>query len=81
MQRLTCRDFVTFLGDYLDGRLSGEQVSRFNEHLSRCPPCVTYTETYLTAVRIGKSVLRDSDESVPADVPEDLVQAILAARR
>lgn len=77
---LTCREFVEFLADYLEGRLPADQLARFNGHLAACPSCVSYTRSYQDTVRLGKSVLPGRDEPVPGDVPEDLVQAILAAR-
>ena len=77
---LTCREFVEFLADYLEGRLQEGQLARFNDHLARCPSCVSYTRSYQDTVRLGKSVLPRREGPVPGDVPEDLVRAILAAR-
>jgi anti-sigma factor RsiW len=78
---LTCREFVEFLADYLEGRLPEDQLARFNRHLAACPSCVSYTRSYQDTVRLGKNVLSRREEPVPGDVPEDLVQAILAARK
>jgi len=78
---VTCRDLVTFLMEYLDGTLSQVERSRFDQHLGTCPECTTYVQTYRQAVRLGKQALAADDERVPADVPEDLLQAILAVRR
>jgi anti-sigma factor RsiW len=75
-----CREFVEFLDDYLAGRLAPEQVEEFNNHLSGCPHCVTYMKTYQEAVALGKGSVERTDEPVPGAVPEELVQAILAAR-
>jgi anti-sigma factor RsiW len=78
---MTCRDLVEFLMDYLDGLLSEPERVCFEEHLGECPDCVTYLATYREAVRMGKAACRDGEDSVPPEVPEDLVQAILSARR
>jgi anti-sigma factor RsiW len=78
--RLTCREFVEFLADYLEGRLRQDQIARFNGHLAACPSCVSFTRSYQETVRLGKSAFAGPDESVPADVPEELVRAILDAR-
>jgi anti-sigma factor RsiW len=78
--RLTCREFVEFLADYLEGRLPQERLASFNRHLAGCPSCVAYARSYQDAVRLGREALRGPDEPVPADVPEELVRAILAAR-
>jgi anti-sigma factor RsiW len=77
---LSCREFVAFLGDYLSGGLSPEQLTVFNAHLARCPSCVSYTKTYRQTVRLGKAALGCDNGPVPADVPDQLVQAVLAAR-
>jgi anti-sigma factor RsiW len=78
--RLTCREFVEFLATYLSGELSAGRLAVFNAHLATCPPCVSYAKTYAEAVRLGKAAARD-DEPAPADVPEALIRAILAARQ
>lgn len=78
--KLTCREFVEFLAVYLEGRLPEEQLARFQAHLASCPPCVSYTRSYQDAVRLGREAFACPEENVPADVPEDLVRAIVAAR-
>jgi anti-sigma factor RsiW len=65
----------------LDGELSEEVRLRFDEHLAACPKCSAYLETYRATVRLARGAFRDPEGSVLADVPEDLVKAILAARR
>lgn len=78
---ITCREFVDFLDDYLARRLEPTRLAEFNDHLSGCPPCVAYMHTYQDSIRLAKAALARSDAPVPDDVPEDLVAAILAARR
>ena len=77
---MTCKELVEFLMDYLDGLLAESERRRFEEHLGECPDCVAYLATYQEAVRLGKEACTAGD-SIPTDVPEDLVRAILAARR
>jgi anti-sigma factor RsiW len=77
---LTCRDLVEFLAEYLSGELPAEQVASFDAHLARCPSCVTYSRTYLAAVRVAKAAFGCLDEPLSPDVPEELVQAVLSAR-
>lgn len=77
---LSCREFVEFLDDYLAHALEGEALTDFERHLSDCPPCVAYLQTYELSIRMGRAALQASDEPLPEEVPEDLVQAILAAR-
>lgn len=78
---ITCREFVEFLMDYLEGSLPGDQVASFEFHLSECLACVNYMKTYQQAIRMGKMAFAEPDSFVPAEVPEDLVKAILEARR
>jgi anti-sigma factor RsiW len=77
---VTCRDFADFLMEYLDGNLSTPERQCFDNHLAECPDCVTYLATYQEAIRLGKGLCADESASVPPEVPNELVQAILAAR-
>ena len=75
---MTCREFVEFLMIYLSGELSESELAGFEEHLAACPNCVAYLESYKETIKLGKAVFDYSDTPVPQDVPEELVQAILA---
>ena len=77
---MTCREFVEFMMEYLDGTLNSSERQVFEGHIGDCPQCVHYLDTYKETVRLGRSVCNQEDE-VPEDVPEALVEAILAARR
>jgi len=63
---------------YLDNDLPDDQRAEFDRHMAACPSCVDYLKTYEKTVQLAKSC---ADDPVPADVPESLVQAILAARK
>ena len=79
---VTCREFVEFLDDYVSGVLSKAERAAFNAHLAACPSCVAYMKTYQASVRAGKTVFATTgNESVPAEVPEELVRAVVAACR
>lgn len=77
---MTCRELIEFLMAYFDGELDEPQKAEFERHLEICPPCVAYLRTYQETVRLGKTVGRHPDDSVPPEVPEELVKAILSAR-
>lgn len=77
---VTCRQFVEFLADYLAGELPPVQRDEFNAHLAACPSCVSYMKTYQETIRAGRAALAATDEPLPEGIPEELVQAILAAR-
>ncbi len=80
---LTCRDFVAVIMAFLDGELDAGQRTLFDAHLVACPDCDNYLDSYKTTVALGKSICdpEGADGPVPDDVPEELVQAVLAARR
>ncbi|MGH9462512.1 MAG: anti-sigma factor family protein [Vicinamibacteria bacterium] len=79
--RITCREFIEFLMDYISGELPEDQRSKLVEHLAVCPSCVAYMNTYLETVELGREAFSDIDAPLPEDVPEALVQAILDARK
>jgi predicted anti-sigma-YlaC factor YlaD len=74
---ITCRELIGFIADYLDGALTEIETEDFQRHLSVCPSCRAYLETYRKTLRAEQS-LRDDE---PSDAPEELVQAILEIRR
>jgi anti-sigma factor RsiW len=66
--------------DYLDGTLTPEQRHEVDRHLAVCPSCVEYIRGYQESVKLGKTVLRATDDA-PEGVPEDLIRAVLASRK
>ena len=78
---MTCREFADFMMDYLSNELAAESRTQFEHHLSLCVNCRKYLRSYEETVKLGKRAFDDEDSALPADVPEGLVKAILAARR
>ena len=70
---MTCRECVELLMAFLDGELDAVACEHFRQHLERCPPCVTYVETYKITVRLSRK-LKCSE--VPPDVAERLLAAL-----
>jgi anti-sigma factor RsiW len=77
---MNCREFVEFLWRYIEDDLAPAERVTFDDHLARCPHCVKYLHSYQETIRIGKVAFTPSEETVPAEVPEDLIKAILASR-
>jgi len=77
---LTCKEFIEFLWQYLSDELTAEQKRIFEEHLGVCPDCVAYLHSYEETVRMGRRAFVDEEAEVPESVPEEFVQAVLAAR-
>jgi anti-sigma factor RsiW len=78
---VTCREFADFMSDYLSGELPPGVRARFDDHLARCANCRRYLTSYEESVKLARHAYDDDGAELPADVPDDLVQAILAARR
>ena len=86
---LTCQQVEDFLLDYVEGTLPRGQRLIFDLHLVLCRECRDYLAAYRKSVELGKAAFPQADAPVPGDapdgvpgeVPEDLVQAILAAKR
>ncbi len=74
---MTCREMHEFLMAYLDGELAAEQHALFTKHLDRCPHCVHYLHSYQETVRISRAAFAEPE----TPVPDELVRAVLAARR
>ena len=73
---MTCREIADFLLAYLDGELSAGWRRAFEAHLAECPQCVDYIESYKATIALGRAA---HDDDLLEDVPEALVEAILAA--
>jgi anti-sigma factor RsiW len=51
---ITCRQLAELLIDFVSGELTPEMSERIQRHLSLCPPCVTYVETYQLTIRLTR---------------------------
>jgi len=78
---ISCREFENFVIDYLDGELNSRQQQRFESHLRMCRECREYLQAYKRAIDIDRAVCTMDDEAVPENVPEELIKAILEARK
>ncbi len=78
---MTCRELNDFISDYLSGELIPSKGAEFDEHLVACPPCRRYLESYRLTIRAAKAAFTDPDKPVTDEVPAELVEAILEARR
>jgi predicted anti-sigma-YlaC factor YlaD len=77
---MTCQDFANFLDRFLEGSLPAALAQEFDEHLKICADCRNYLDGYRQTGQAARAALRASADPVPAEVPEKLVAAILAAR-
>jgi predicted anti-sigma-YlaC factor YlaD len=74
---MTCQEVADFLMDYLNGSLAEAKRAVFEEHLAECPDCVAYLQSYEMTVKLAQA----ERDARPNEPPEDLICAILAARK
>jgi anti-sigma factor RsiW len=80
---ISCREVSEFLLAYLEKELGVEERAEFERHLKLCPPCVHYLDGYKETVELVRACGReelDPETKRRARPPEDLIQAILAAK-
>lgn len=78
--KVTCRDCAEFLDDYVSGDLPEEVRTVFETHLQKCGNCLAYLDQYSAVISAGKRACSQEDQDSADAFPEELVQAILAAR-
>lgn len=74
---MTCEEAFDFLAAFLDGELPDDTRLAFERHLAMCPPCVAYLDSYRETIALGRAAC---GSEAAEEVPEELVNAILAAR-
>lgn len=73
--RMTCKEWVEIVTDYLEGSLSVGERIRFHLHLGLCQGCRTYLrQTQQTIQTLGRLPV----EPVPPAVREQLLQRFRA---
>ena len=78
---INCREFEGFLLDDLEETLPPRQRKIFELHMKLCRECREYLAAYKCTLEVSKRVFEDGDATPPDDVPEDLIRAILDARK
>lgn len=78
---LTCREIADFLSAYHEGELPPAQRAEFDRHLAVCGPCVTYLQGYQHTIKLCTALGNEAHTADQhAEIPAELVKAILAAR-
>jgi anti-sigma factor (TIGR02949 family) len=73
--RMTCKDAIDILGDFLEELLSSEAVSELEAHLRGCEPCRAYLNTYR---KTRELVGRAGQTEMPPELKERLRQFLLS---
>ena len=79
---MTCKDFTSFILEYLEHDLDETTRATFEHHLLACQNCGHYLAQYLATISFGRCAFRA--ELAPAAapfVPENVIASILAASR
>jgi anti-sigma factor RsiW len=64
-RKLTCRELVELVTEYLDGGLSRRDRARFDAHIADCGNCTRYLQQFRETIRLT-GTLREDDLSIEA---------------
>jgi anti-sigma factor RsiW len=64
-----CKECVELLGEYIEGTLPPDRAKALEDHLSTCPPCITFVRTYRATRRLCKKHLE-------RDMPSELMSSL-----
>ena len=79
--KLTCREFIDDIDDYLAGELAPDRLLHCEAHLSHCPDCVKYYRSYQETIRLSKRAVDKQGDITAAQMPQKLARSILVAAR
>ena len=71
-REITCRELVRIVTDYLEGVLTLDERTRFEQHLVYCKGCSAYLGQMRDTLR---ATGRLSEECVPASARDELLRA------
>ena len=74
MSYITCKELIDFLDDYVAEELTPSRRHEFERHLSVCPSCVAYVQSYRETIQLARRAYPD-----PAEIPPEMLAALLAA--
>jgi hypothetical protein len=75
---ITCDEFLTEFGDYLENRASAEVREQLEIHLSQCHSCHVLYDSTLKTVKI---VTDSTSFDLPADVSEPIINSLMKKLR
>ena len=72
VEQLSCQELVELVTDYLEGALSAEDATRFEEHIGRCTGCEAYLEQIRQTIALTG---RLRPESLSPEAERELLDA------
>ena len=70
VNKLTCRELVELVTEYLEATLPPSERARFEAHLATCPECRNHVAQMRYAIQITGTL---SEESFPVDTQNELL--------
>jgi hypothetical protein len=64
-----CKECVELLGEYIEGSLPPDRAKALEDHLSQCPPCITFVRTY----RATRGLCR---KALSREMPSELMHSL-----
>jgi anti-sigma factor RsiW len=64
-----CKECVELLGEYIEGTLPADKAKALEDHLSTCPPCITFVRTYKATGKLCRSFMK-------REMPRELVASL-----
>lgn len=77
---MNCRETIDLLSEYLDGALPWRRRALVWIHLRLCRDCRNYVASFRRTLVLARATARDVASDPPPAIPDELVQAIQAAR-
>jgi len=78
---IDCKSLEKFVVEFLDNQLPKDTRAAFLKHIEECKHCDEYLQSYRQTIELSKAALSDDSSGDKAGIPEELVEAILAANR
>jgi anti-sigma factor RsiW len=72
---ISCQRLIEFCLDYVEGVLPDDEQGGFRRHLSQCPDCVTFFETYRRTPELSREAMATQ---IPASVRESVRSFLLS---
>ncbi|TMB12555.1 MAG: zf-HC2 domain-containing protein [Deltaproteobacteria bacterium] len=64
-----CKECVDLLGEYVEGVLPPDRAKALEDHLSTCPPCITFVRTYRATRKLCRNALA-------TEMPKELMSSL-----
>jgi len=74
-----CKSLEKFVVEFLDEQLPEHTRLAFLKHIEECTHCADYLQNYRKTINLSKAALTENNSTEKAEIPEDLVKAILSA--